>query len=197
MTVVVVDVHADDGVYSAGEWIAARRHLDVVVLTVLGAVPQGDDEAWVKQLLADKDTACDLLGARSINLPFLDGKYGVELRNREVASALRGALAELAPTEVLVPLGVRHADHLLVAPIALTEALATQARVCVYADLPYSVMYPDETAGRLDQLDTSEFAGGAGHLDEKRRACEAFSNQYGEDAQRCCFVYERIWVVRQ
>lgn len=198
MTVVVIDVHADDGVYSVGEWIAERRRQDVAVVTVLGGVPYGsDDEAWVKQLLADKDTACGLLGARSVNLPFLDGKYGKKFLHRDAGSALARALHDLAPTEVLVPLGVRHTDHLLVAPIAMAAALHTSARVCVYSDLPYAAMYPDEAAARLDQLETLEFAGGAGHLEEKRQACAAFSNQFGEDAERCCFVYERIWVVRQ
>ena len=198
MTLVVVGVHADDAVYSAGEWIAARRDQDVVVVTMLGAVPYGtDDEAWVKQLLADNDQACALLGARTIDLPFPDGKYGQPLFTRSLAASLHSTLADLAPTEILVPLGVRHADHLLTAPVAMAEALATGARVCVYGDLPYAAMYPDEAAARFDQHDITEPATTASHLEEKRQACRLYSNQFGEDAERHCFVYERIWVVRQ
>jgi LmbE family N-acetylglucosaminyl deacetylase len=199
MTSVVLDVHADDGIYSVGEWIAARRDADVVVVTMLGAVPSGEDETWVKQLLADKDAACGRLGARVVNLPFLDGKYGRELYIRTLASAVRQVLREQQAREILVPLGLRHSDHLVTAPVALGEALATRARVMVYEDLPYRVMYPDEVRSRLDSLDPLplEFAGGGGHLTEKREACRMFSNQFGEDADRCCFAPERIWVVRR
>lgn len=201
MTVVVVDSHADDGVYSVGEWIAERRNIDVVVITAFAAIPYGaPEETWVKQLLADKDAACSTLGARVVNLPFLDGKYRRRpLSTRELATALRRHLAELKPTEVLVPLGIRHLDHLLAAPVALAEALKTPARVMVYEDLPYRVMYPDETATRLDALRPApvEFAGCGGHLTEKREACRLFTNQFGEDADRCCSAPERMWVVRR
>lgn len=199
MTSVVLDVHADDGIYSVGEWIAARRDSDVVVVTMLGAVPKGDDETWVKQLLADKDSACAHLGARVINLPFLDGKYGHQLYIRTLGNAIQRMLGEQRPTEILVPLGLRHSDHLVTAPVALAEALATRARVMVYEDLPYRVMYPDEVQSRLDALRPLplEFAGGGGQLAAKREACRMFSNQFGEDADRCCFAPERIWVVRR
>lgn len=198
MTSVVLDVHADDGIYSVGEWIAARRDADVVVVTMLGGVPRGDDETWVKQLLADKDTACARLGARSVNLPFLDGKYGQPLYVRTFGAAVRQVLERERPSEVLVPLGIRHADHLLAAPVALAAALGTPGRVSVYEDLPYRVMYPDETQARLLSLrpEPTEFAGAGGYLDEKREACRLFSNQFGEDADRCCSAPERIWVVR-
>lgn len=196
MTLAVLGVHADDAVYSVGEWIAARRDQDVVVVTMLGGVPRGGDQAWVKQLLADNEEACGLLGARTVDLPFLDGKYGQTLHTRQLAAAVHQTLIGLTPTEILVPLGVRHADHLLTAPFALAEAMARRVRVCVYADLPYSAMYPDEAAARLDQLEVIEPAGDSGHLEEKRAACRLYSNQFGEDADRHCFVYERVWVVR-
>lgn len=197
MTLAVVGVHADDAVYSVGEWIAERRDHDVVVVTMLGGVPRGtDEETWVKQLLADNEQACALLGARTIDLGFLDGKYTRRLYIRELAMALRRTLRTLNPTEILVPLGVRHADHLITAPVAQLEAMATGARVCVYEDLPYRVMYPDEAVARMDDLTVIEFAGASGHLAEKQEACRLYSNQFGEDAARCCFAYERLWVVQ-
>jgi LmbE family N-acetylglucosaminyl deacetylase len=197
VTLVVVGVHADDAVYSVGEWIAERRGHDVVVVTMLGGVPRGtNEETWVKQLLADNERACSLLGARTIDLDFLDGKYGKPPHIGELTAALRRTLRALNPTEILVPLGVRHADHLITAPAAQLETMAMGVRVCVYEDLPYRVMYPDEAVARMDDLTVIEFTGGSGHRAEKQEACRLYSNQFGEDAERCCFAYERIWVVR-
>jgi len=197
--IVVVSVHADDAVFSVGEFIA-RQEESVRVVTICGSWPDDPDErAWQKTLNAENNAACRHLQAGTAYLPFLDGKWGAPADDHMLLDQLAAEMTHAK--RVLVPLGIHHPDHLRYAPLALSAALASGARVAVYEDLPYRAMYPEETAEQRAALiarfgHNLESAASAGYLKEKLTACAMYVSQWGDDAQRHCSVYERVWWVR-
>ncbi len=212
--ILVFSVHADDAIFSCGEYIA-RTALedDVWVVNLCAMWPPRDEEGgqWQTALNAEHWRACKWLGATACDGPFTDGKWG---EHRNVASAtiaIEQFLREFeddGPTTILVPLGIHHPDHLFFAPILWDVALRSGAHVAVYEDLPYRVMYPEEVHGDLGRLSDcaavfnywpeNSIANG-GFVKQKLEACALYESQWSPpegDAPRCCSAPERIWQLR-
>ncbi|MFT3859507.1 MAG: PIG-L family deacetylase [Aquabacterium sp.] len=148
---VILSPHLDDAVFSCGHLLAT--HAGSTVVTVFAGMP-GDPD-----LLCDWDAHCGfhssqeavtarrqedrqalaLLAARPVWLDFLDSQYGHSPSPRELADALQQTLSELDPYELAIPLGMFHADHLLVHEAALLaiEGLPQLEQVYLYEDVPY------------------------------------------------------------
>lgn len=210
--IVVFSIHADDACFSVGEWLAQNQDVAEVV-TLCGGAParaSEEDGLWQAALNAEGDRAYAHLGANHATISSIyDGKWGAqtEARQRSLLHQLTSYYAERRPdiSAFLVPMGIHHPDHRLMAPPLLNFLLAkTTARVAIYEDLPYRVMYPEDTAVlRYAQImrfgDHMESAANAGFLKRKLEACAMFESQWSPpegDAPRCCSVPERLWWAR-
>lgn len=202
MTALVFSVHADDGIFSCGEWIASQTvaGCEVRVASLCSEAPWHDEEArqWQGTLNIEHYNACRLLGASATFVGFVDGKWPSSRWPNQIVPVLTATATREQARTVLVPLGIHHPDHLFFAPLLLEAAIASGARVAVYEDLPYRAMYPEEAALRRNELIEAfgrnlESAAGSGFLGRKLEACAAYVSQWGEDAQRHCCVYERLW----
>ena len=132
-SVVVVSPHFDDAVLGVGQLLAA--HPGSTVVTVmggqrlsgsydevtwwdgLGGFTAGDDVVAARR--AEDKAALDVLGARQCWLDFPDHQYDAGGPGRArpateaVATAIEAALDEIAPTAVVVPMGLANPDHVL------------------------------------------------------------------------------------
>ena len=121
----IVSPHLDDAVLSCGGLIARRPGAHVVtvfagrpasvdtdVLTEwdreCGFAP-GDDVVGLRRI--EDEHTCAALGAVAVWLDFVDGQYHEPAPLDRVTAALEATVAELAPDEVFVPLGLLHRDH--------------------------------------------------------------------------------------
>jgi len=151
-SLLIVSPHFDDAVFSCGSLLSAMPGCTVV--TVCTAQP--DDASvltdWDKRCgfssaheamqhrSRENSQALDLLGATAVNLAFLDGQYLANPRTSMdlLADTLLATIAEFQPVSVLSPLGLFHADHILVSDVLLSLGhRAAGVRWFAYADIPY------------------------------------------------------------
>ena len=200
MTALVFSVHADDGIFSVGEWIANQvaSGVDVMVTSICAETPPDIDPAWQTNLNAEHVLACEALGAEPEFLGWFDGKWGGERDMEGDIEQLRGYIDEIDPSCVLVPMGIHHPDHQHFALACLRAAEGTWRRIAVYEDLPYRVLYPDQAYLLRRSFESQygaalESAASGGYYEEKLAAILKYHSQAGEDVLRCCLVPERLW----
>lgn len=202
--IIVISVHADDGIFSCGEFIARHAKADEVqVLSLCSIVPptaSAEDGEWQETLNEEHRRACVSLGAKATFAGFSDGKFHVRRDMQQTMMSLQRIVAMERPTHVLIPMGIHHPDHVFFAMAAWRGLDGLGARLAVFEDLPYRVMYPEEAAVLRESYKTRysaelESAANGGLIEQKLAACRLYESQWGEDAQRCCSVYERIWWV--
>jgi LmbE family N-acetylglucosaminyl deacetylase len=160
----VVSPHCDDGVFGCGDLIAAWP--GAVVVTVFAGRPPaypeltpwdaaagflpGDDVAAARR--EEDRAALKELDATPIWLDFCDSQYREPAPMEDIVAALDAVLQRIAPTKVVVPLGLFHNDHGLASDAALA-ALARFRNVpwLAYEDAIYRTL-PGLVAERLDEL---------------------------------------------
>lgn len=212
--ILVFSVHADDAIFSCGEFIA-QHALDesVWVVNMCATWPEGDQEAlrWQHALNMEHERACAHLGAQWAHGWWMDGKW--EEANRYALSYETEAVRRLiidcerqageGASTILVPLGIHHPDHLYFAAALLEAVWQRPGHVAVYEDLPYRVLYPEETAERMRPFvargDRLESIANGGFVKQKLEACALYESQWSPpegDAPRCCSAPERIWSLR-
>lgn len=134
--ITVISPHLDDAVFSCGCLLAESR--DALVVTVFAGVPDPEiaAPAWdvatgfrsgCQAVLARRDEDAESmrrLGARTTWLSFWDSQYGRSYQTTDLVPALKEIIEQRGGT-VLVPMGLRHPDHLLTsnACLAVREAL--------------------------------------------------------------------------
>lgn len=125
--VLAVSPHLDDAVFSCGALLATCR--PAVVATVFAGEPEQRDvvTSWdsscgfinahhAMQARRQEDRmALGILDARPVHLSFLDAQYGHSPDPRDVRHAVHEVIAREKPETVLIPLGLFHSDHILVA----------------------------------------------------------------------------------
>lgn len=194
MTIIVVETHFDDAVFSLGEWIASFP-ADIAVATLCGALPEDEDGmAEVQTRRREHVEAMTIVGVDLIEHgPLVDGKFVPCRTYAELITAgrwLRGLIDQYAPTAVLLPCGIgSHPDHAFCADLDGQFFKGFEFRFGRYEDLPYRVMYPDDRfTGPVLEGPFVE------NLELKRRAVACYASQlHTEDIERCCFVPERLW----
>lgn len=155
----VISPHLDDAVLSCGLLLAANP--EAVVCTVFTARPEKNQSTdWdrasgfadafeaIEARKAEDVRALTLLGARAFHLPFCDAQYHSSPSHETLVAALGRALVEMKPATVVIPLGLFHSDHKLVANacLALMEEHSHRQhqpqRMSMYAyeDVPYRNM---------------------------------------------------------
>lgn len=144
-----VSPHLDDAVLSCGLLLAA--HPDAVVCTIFTSAPQEnmttdwDRESGFADAFAAMRTrkledvrALSSLGASPIHLPFCDAQYLSSPSHAELAAALKETFMKVWPATLLIPLGLFHSDHTLVANACLASmGWFGDATVLAYEDVPY------------------------------------------------------------
>lgn len=124
--IVVISPHFDDGVFSCGQLLA--MHPGSTVVTVFTGTPKqagmrtdwdlrcgfaNAQEAMAQRRQEDR-RALATLRAQPVWMDFIDSQYGPAPGEDDIARSLRQVLRALGPTPVLLPMGMFHADHLLV-----------------------------------------------------------------------------------
>lgn len=145
----IISPHLDDAVFSCGSLLAASRQ--ALVITVFAGLPRPDLAAPARDSAAgfasarhamearrhEDARALSALGADPVWLDFLEQQYGQ--RYDAVSIALRlGRLLALQPGgTVMAPMGLRHADHMLV------NAACMLVREAAFVDLPETVPHAE------------------------------------------------------
>lgn len=210
---VVVGPHLDDAVLSCGQLLAGSPGSSVV--TVFTAGPErwteltewdrscgfrvGDDVMAARK--SEDERALALLGAEPIWLDLVEGQYRRESAVA-VTTALGDALTRWDDADVVVPLGISHADHLVVADAAGSVAARRRdLRWWVYADQPYASLFPDELAGRLASRGIGEPGrpSALGDHQRKRAAVHRYRSQLRplRGSLAVALRPERTWVLPQ
>jgi LmbE family N-acetylglucosaminyl deacetylase len=150
--IVVLSPHLDDGIFSVGAAIArwTRSGTAVDVLTPLAGDAQSEVEAewWDRatgfathgeaaRARRDEDTsACSLVGAKAVWLPFKDATYADRPDPdhvwAELAAAVEGSDAVLVPGFPL-----QHVDHAWLAQLVLERGLPVK-QIGLYVEQPYA-----------------------------------------------------------
>ncbi|WP_246795020.1 PIG-L deacetylase family protein [Burkholderia perseverans] len=226
----VVSPHLDDAVLSCGHVLA--QHPGAVVCTVLSAPPERNmSTAWDRasgfadafeamRVRRDEDRqALALLGASAVHLPFCDAQYETPPALDRLQTVLRHTLATVRPDTLLMPLGLFHSDHTLVAdavlaclaglrPEASGDAPPAPPAAYAYEDVPYRMM-DGFVEARLRLLAANDWSMEQVELasasDDTRlgrlkpAAIAAYRSQlraFGPDGQANLHAAERHWRVR-
>ena len=217
----VISPHLDDAVLSCGLLIAA--HPGTVVCTVFTAPPTENVttdwdraagfadafEAMRTRQEEDRE-ALGLLSAKAVHLLFCDAQYHASPDQDTLIDALSQAFSGTRPTVVLMPLGLFHSDHVLVAGACLALMGRQPATTFIaYEDVPYRRM-DGVVQTRLCELAKSGYTadtrhalhvpGTPQHERMKRAALDAYRSQlraFGPDGQASLFSPERYWQLRR
>lgn len=140
MKTIILSPHVDDAIFSLGDYMQTLS--DVTILSVFSGTP-ADDAGWKKHntLNWEHKAACQTLGVDFVNGEFLDDVYGLQDK-KAVTAWLEKTLEELKADYIIAPLGIHHPDHILLNQIALFSLYAD----AVYEELPYKIVFPEETA---------------------------------------------------
>ncbi|RZF26399.1 PIG-L family deacetylase [Paraburkholderia sp. UYCP14C] len=213
----VISPHLDDAVLGCGLLIAA--HPGAVVCTVFTAPPtenmttdwdraSGFADAFEAMRARQEEDreALGLLSAMPVHLLFRDAQYHTSPGADELITALSQTLSRARPTLVLIPLGLFHSDHVLVANACLALMQSQPATPFIaYEDVPYR-RNPGVVQARLCELakrgyvaDTPRAVAVPGtpqHERMKRAALDAYCSQlraFGPEGQASLFSPERYW----
>lgn len=204
----IISAHLDDGILSAGQFIAGRNG-NVDVLTVSSGIPMEDKlltpydkscgfsnskDAMVVRRQEDKE-ACAILNANPIHTDRLDSQY----KKRGDYKGLRKQLKEYIRAKdyemILAPLGLRHPDHI---KLSNTMVKLRLPNLYLYEDLPHRVTHPELVFERLKEFPKAELTFiGDGNIADKVRALWAYSSQIGRGDLNPYNLYvgERFWKV--
>ncbi len=154
----VISAHLDDAVLSCGALLA--RNPGSVVATVFAGKPGDSDKPgeWddlsgfatateaIEARRAEDRNALQLLGAVWDHGPALDLQYRPVLneRRRIVRNYVERVTTKYDAARVLIPLGLKHEDHIELRNQALDVYKERQRRKpwFVYVDLPYGAKWP-------------------------------------------------------
>lgn len=202
MTLTIVSPHLDDAVFSCANLMATQP---ATVITVFAGIPDSDTPAThfdqaagfktaaaaVLARRAEDRMACESLGATVIHLDHLDDQY----RRGQPVPDLNDLTEVLALTlDVIMPLGLRHPDHEIVARACAPYAAGA------YGELPYAVLWPQYTNTALAALADRAPARvtrtvGVAAIMAKRRAIGCYQSQLAGTDLDALGRLERYWAL--
>ncbi len=216
----VISPHLDDAVLSCGLLLATRPA--ALVCTVFAGAPSNNMTTDWDQASGFPDAftamstrktedvhALALLGAHPIHLPFRDAQYHQSPPLDSLAAALAQTVTKVDPVTVVIPLGLFHSDHKLVADACLAMLRGIPApSMYVYEDVPYRRI-PGVVQSRLGELARRGYAAtpeenlgaqaDARHRQMKQAAIGAYESQlraFGPDGRAGLVAPERYWQLR-
>jgi LmbE family N-acetylglucosaminyl deacetylase len=215
----VISPHLDDAVLSCGLLLAANPA--AVVCTVFTAPPRentltdwdrasGFADAFeaMRARKAEDIRALALVNAHPLHLSFRDAQYHSSPSQDSLVAALSHTFAAVEPTTTLIPLGLFHSDHVLVAQACLSVMQRFRhVPIHAYEDVPYRRM-PGVVQTRLSELaergylanPADDFDAEPGSRDDhqqiKQAAVGVYRSQlraFGPDARAGLMSPERYW----
>jgi LmbE family N-acetylglucosaminyl deacetylase len=194
--------------------LRVRRDEDASALALVHAAPRWLD-LWEAEYLVrprfQRRSARGVPG-RSTVTRYAVAKVRARLRasstraQRPVVDALRQVLVEVAPTSVVAPVGLYHADHRTVSAACLTLARESPLDWYLYLEMPYAQSFPPKVTRRLSKLaasiDLEALAPVPTSGDAKRLVAEAYRSQHDSVRQgmvtfdRALVDPERYWRIR-
>lgn len=175
--IAVISPHLDDGIFSLGDFMQGK---DITIITPFSATPNDDVGRKKYEILhREHRKACEILGVKNIiNGPFLDDVYP-NLDHNALWEWLWAMTRDY--DVVLVPLGIRHPDH-----IATREAMdrIVGIKKMYYSDLPYATDYPFYHDDIVKELTPYSL---------KERAVRAYTSQTKDDVTERCMQREQLW----
>ena len=141
----IISPHLEDAVFSCGSLLAASRR--AMVITVFAGLPDRHQPARARDSAAgfssarqamearrqEDARALATLGAQPVWLDFLSQDEGPRYDPVTIAVRLGRLLALQPGSTILAPMGLRHADHMLV------NAACMLVREAAYVDVPETV----------------------------------------------------------
>jgi len=207
MSVLVISTHLDDGILSAGQFIAG--HPSVTLLTVFAGIPDDgfvtdydkscgfETSKFAMQARRNEDReATAMLNAKYIFGNLLDSQYKSD-NSFSITDLISSALSDKHYDFVVAPLGLRHPDHIAVADATLK---LKPDNLYLYEDLPHRVTNPELVFERFEQLKKQGFKPsqefiGDGAIELKMRALMCYHSQMlrGDLNPYNLYVAERFW----
>lgn len=192
MTLAVISPHLDDAIFSLGEHLAGRV---ATIICPFGGTPRdGVGKAKYERLIAEHDLVCTKMGLHYVNGHYLDDVYSDTRDIRDLAGWLYDMLNVADATDVWMPFGIHHPDHLLVTLASLEAVDRFDIGFCMYEELPYRVLYPRQV--NHDVVEDAELLGYTPNLELKKEMCRMYASQIGDEIERCLYVPERLWRIR-
>jgi LmbE family N-acetylglucosaminyl deacetylase len=201
--VAVLSPHLDDAVFSLGAAIAraSRSGSTCTIVTVFAGDPESTAQSgwWDRQAGFSSEgeaararreedrTACGLLGAIPLWLPFSDATYEQPVEDGEISEAVAAAVQD-AETVLVPGYPLAHVDHARLARLTLERDLPVQ-RIGLYVEQPYAKRQARRRAWRTpavpDQLRRlltepvawTRLAAERGDRQAKHRAALAYHSQ--------------------
>lgn len=195
MSLGILSPHLDDAAFSLAEHLRPRP--GAVIICPFGGIPTDHaGQRKYNRLHHEHEIACKILEAIPVSGKWLDDVYHDTRDLSDMQEWLLRTIKEWGITDLWSPLGIHHVDHKITADAGLLLASNLDIGYCVYEELPYRVLYPEQACPLRAQVETAELLGAPHHLKFKRTVCQVYSSQMGEDIERSLFVPERLWRVR-
>jgi LmbE family N-acetylglucosaminyl deacetylase len=215
MSIAIISPHLDDAAFSLAEhiltWVAEGEH--VKICTVYGGIP-ADEAGNVKHtvLHAEHIRACEAMGVQRIHANFFDDVYTPRPAFGTVSKVVHDMIGNASL--VVVPVGIHHPDHQVVAATAdprlwsMEDARYVERpwsqETWLYDELPYYVDYPHEAltidcdvedcrAPDSDPARYERVKHAEGLLSAKKRICRMYASQVDENVERRIYAPERLW----
>lgn len=210
--IVAFSPHADDLIFSAGEYITRLK--DVQPVTVFAGLPANKEVLTAYDVKSGFGTSYEAAENRQKEdiaafaalkmtptyLDFVDGQYG-ENRERDAVRVAMRPYFEEAET-VIAPMGVLHPDHVYVSDTIMELGKEFPDKpIILYEDTPYRVVQPDaiwEKRQHWQKEGFTLFFDGQSDYDPHKKigALMAYRSQLGGDLN----IYnlcsnERLWRV--
>jgi LmbE family N-acetylglucosaminyl deacetylase len=186
--IAVVSTHPDDAVFSVGATMsaAARSGAEISVITMLAGDPGSRAPAgpWdvragfrtageaARERRLEDGRACEIIGARSVCLPFGDDQYERGGTDDEIFAALVAAIGE-AETVLIPGRPLTHVDHAWLRDLIAQRSFPPHTRVLRYLEQPYAVTAP----GTVETDDLQRLYGRLSDRLTKIRAIRAYPSQ--------------------
>lgn len=197
---IVISPHLDDAVFSVGAFIGDNP--GAVIATVFAGTPgtgvtpyeqsagfASSMEAVISRIQEDH-AAAEVLGATVRHGSFLDRPHRDQPIPLEILEGFLSAIMD-GHDAILIPLGLHHPDHILVADLAKRAALCTGADVLVYEELPYAAQYPTQRNALTASFTSLAHEGST--TQAKRDAVACYRSQLNATSLSCLDQPERIW----
>lgn len=191
----ILSPHLDDAAFSLAEHLKHRP--GAVIICPFGGIPTDNaGRRKYNRLHAEHEIASKMLEAVPVSGPFLDDVYEGTRDLSGLQEWMYRTVSEWRITDLWSPLGIHHPDHHIVAVSGLLLASNLDIGYCIYEELPYRTLYPEQACPLRTQLEYGELLGAPHHLKFKKAVCEAYASQMGEDIERCLYVPERLWRIK-
>lgn len=145
----VISPHLDDAVLSCALLLSLNPQ--AAVCTIFTSPPEDDvrtdwdrksgfaDAFGAMRTRRSEDTsALRKLGATPIHLPFCDAQYLASPSHESLVASLTETIMTVKPATLLIPMGLFHSDHTMVADACLASIRSFgDALILAYEDVPY------------------------------------------------------------